>query len=82
MLNKPQLVFCGFNTYATMYFKNHVKQKTINIFCFNKSKHNAINKTCFLNQIKKYKTSAWFVLNHVQNTIMFSTHVKQSANNT
>ena len=49
-----------------MYFLNQTKHKTINAFCFNKSKHSAISPMFFLNLSKKCKTSAWFVLNYVK----------------
>ena len=51
-----------------MYFLNHVKHKTINVFRFNESKHSAIRLTCFLNQTNKCKRNAWFVLNYVKQT--------------
>ena len=41
-----------------MYLLNHVKHKTTNEFCFNKSKHSALSAMCYLSQAKHCETSA------------------------
>ena len=49
-----------------MFFLNHVKQKTINAFGFNESKHSATSKICCLNSVKHCKSNTKYFLNYVK----------------
>ena len=67
------------------YLSNHKTQKTINAFCLNQCKHNALSVICYLNKIKHCKSRAMLYLNYAKaNTasiLCFPTDVKQNENN-
>ena len=66
-----------------MYLLNHVTHKTINDFCFNKSKNNTLNSMCYLSQVKHCKTSTMLLMKtqNPNNAECFLNHVTHKTSN-
>ena len=66
-----------------MYLLNHVKHKTINAFCFYKSKYSALSAMHYLSPIKHCKTKAMLFMKTLipNNAECFVNHLTHKTSN-
>ena len=68
------------NANNAMYLLNHVIHKTINEFCLNQFKHNAINAMLFESCKPKVKIFLNYSKHNSNSTLGFTTHINQNEN--